>query len=72
MLTADYLAGTTAATVHKVGGERRTNVMHASRKTGGPTANRKLPRQCGWDPKMKRILERFPLPAPHIVHRYGT
>jgi RNA-directed DNA polymerase len=22
--------------------------------------------------KMRRILERSPLPAPHIVHRYGT
>jgi RNA-directed DNA polymerase len=46
-------------------------VLDAVRRIWRKALARRSNQMLPWA-KMKRILERFPLPAPRIVHRYGT
>ena len=46
-------------------------VLHMARRIWRKALARRSQQRLPWD-KMARILERFPLPAPRIVHRYGA
>jgi hypothetical protein len=45
--------------------------LHMARKVWRRALARRSQRRLPWW-KMQKLLERYPLPAPRIVHRYGT
>ena len=46
-------------------------VHHVAERIWQKALARRSQRRLTWS-RMQRILERFPLPRPRIVHRYGT
>jgi group II intron reverse transcriptase/maturase len=50
---------------------RISSFYHQARRTWYAALARRSQRRLSWETMLK-LLERFPLPAPHIVHRYGT
>lgn len=50
---------------------RISSFYHRARRTWYAALARRSQRRLSWATMMK-LLERFPLPAPRIVHRYGT